>query len=124
MIRRILILLLAFQLVVTSSFAHVIAMPEHCAAPVVQHAHCGEDTAHQDHAEPQPPLEEAAAPGAEEHSEPLGLLHCGASACTDQFGLAMAVALSSDLRRLDLSPAEPPMALQSVLLSHLRPPSA
>ncbi|WP_119840562.1 hypothetical protein [Pseudooceanicola algae] len=117
MLGRFFIILVALQLVVTSAFAHVMPMAEHCAEPVAQHAHCEEIPIFQDQVVD-------VAFETEQQPKPMGLLHCGSVACTDQSGIASAVALHKDFRIADLNPAEPSVALQSVLLSFLRPPLA
>ena len=114
---RFFIILVALQLVVTSAFAHVMPMAEHCAEPAAQHVHSDEvsvlqgqmvDTAFETEKQP----------------KPMGLIHCASFACTDQYGNASAVDLLKEFRIADPNPAEPSMALQSVLLSFLRPPLA
>ena len=48
MLGRIFIILVALQLVVTSAFAHVMPMAEHCAEPAAQHVHSDEISVLQD----------------------------------------------------------------------------
>ncbi|WP_424985796.1 hypothetical protein [Microbulbifer sp. S227A] len=115
MLGRFFIILVALQLVVSSAFAHVMPMAEHCAEPVAQHAHCEQIPVFQDQVID-------ASFETEQQPTPMGLLHCGSVACTDQSGNISAVDLHKDFRISDLHPAEPSMALQSVLLSFLRPP--
>ena len=117
MLGRFFIILVALQLVVTSAFAHVMPMAEHCAEPVAQHAHSDEIFVLQDQM-----LDVAFE--AEQRPKPMGLLHCASVACTDQVGKASAVDMHKNFRIADLNPTEPSMALQSVLLFHLRPPLA
>ena len=117
MLGRFFIILVTLQLVVTSAFAHVMPMPEHCAELVAQHAHSDEISVLQDQMV-------YVAFETEQQPEPMGLLHCASVVCTDQYGNASAVDLHKDFRIADLNPAEPSIALQSVLLSHLRPPLA
>ena len=117
MLGRFFIFLVALQLVVTSAFAHVMPMAEHCAEPVAQHAHSDEILALQDQ------MVDVAFE-TEQQPKPMGLLHCASVTCTDQYGNASVVDLHKDFRIMDLNAAEPSMALQSVLLSFLRPPLA
>ncbi|GAA6189927.1 hypothetical protein NBRC116596_29900 [Litorivita sp. NS0012-18] len=115
MLGRVFIILVALQLVVTSAFAHVMPMAEHCAEPAAQHVHGDEVYVLQD------PMADTAFE-TEQQPKPMGLLHCASVACTDQSGNTSAVDLHKDFRIADLDPTEPSMALQSVLLSFLRPP--
>ncbi|ATG35879.1 hypothetical protein PhaeoP23_01737 [Phaeobacter piscinae] len=117
MISRVLVILVALQLVVTSAFAHVMPMPEHCVEPVAHHMHGEGVSLLQDQVVD-------LAFETEQQPKPLGLLHCASVACTDQFGDASVVDLNKDFRIADLNPSEPRMVLQSVLLSQLRPPLA
>ncbi|KAA8610818.1 hypothetical protein AL037_12125 [Salipiger aestuarii] len=117
MIGRLFIILVALQFVVTSAFAHVMPMSEPCAEPVAQHMHGEAFSELQERADD-------GAFGADRQPEPMGLLHCAGIACTDQFGGASISDLPKNFRRADLTPAEPCMALQTVLLSYLRPPLA
>ncbi|KAA8607719.1 hypothetical protein AL036_09540 [Salipiger aestuarii] len=117
MLGRVFIVLIALQLVVTSAFAHVMPMAEHCAEPAVQHVHSDEISVLQDQ------MVDTAFE-TEQQPKPMGLLHCASVACTDQYGNTSAVDLHTDFRIADLNPAEPSIALQSVLLSFLRPPLA
>ena len=115
MIQRIFVILVAFQLVLTSAFAHAMPMPEHCAAPVAEHRHGEAVSLLQDQVVD-------VAVTTDRQSQPLGLLHCASAGCADQIGNAYIVDVHRGFRVADLKPAEPPVALQSVLLLHLRPP--
>ncbi|QIE44882.1 hypothetical protein G5B38_04710 [Pseudohalocynthiibacter aestuariivivens] len=115
MIGRLIIVLVALHLVVTSAFAHGMSMPEHCADPSAQRMH-GEETSYAQDQGAEVTF------ASEEKSKPLGLLHCASVACTDQFAGNAVPALVKAPRSADLNPAEPQMALQSVFLSQLRPP--
>ena len=118
MLGRVFIILVALQLVVTSAFAHVMPMAEHCAEPAAaQHVHSDEISVLQDQ------MVDTAFE-TEQQPKPMGLLHCASVACTDQSGNTSAVDLHKDFRIADLNPAEPSMPLQSVLRSFLRPPLA
>ncbi|OWU66469.1 hypothetical protein ATO2_18565 [Roseovarius sp. 22II1-1F6A] len=118
MLGRVVIILVALQLVVTSAFAHVMPMAEHCAEPAAaQHVHSDEISVLQDQ------MVDTAFE-TEQQPKPMGLLHCASVACTDQSGNTSAIDLHKDFRIADLNPAEPSMALQSALLSFLRPPLA
>ncbi|WP_106165174.1 hypothetical protein [Tritonibacter scottomollicae] len=117
MLGKFFIILVALQLVVTSAFAHLMPMADHGVEPAAQHVHSDELSILQDQ------MVDAAFE-TEQQSKPFGLLNCSSVACTDQFGNVSAVALHKNFRIADLIPAEPSMALQSVLLSHLRPPLA
>nr|WP_252727264.1 hypothetical protein [Paracoccus sp. C2R09] len=103
------------QLVVTSAFAHAMTTPQHCSLPSAQHSHDAECSA---------PAEQAIQidAGTEQQPMPTGLLHCASVVCTAPFDNAAMVEPRDDVRNADLNPAEPRRALQSVLLSHLRPP--
>ncbi|PLS22376.1 hypothetical protein C0U40_08110 [Amylibacter cionae] len=117
MLGRIFIILVAFQLVVASAFAHVLPMSEDCAGPVAEQMHCEGSTDLQD---------QSGKPDMDSHhnTAPSGLLHCASVTCTEPVAGYLSPVQEMDLRAAELSPAEPRMALQSVIISQFRPPLA
>lgn len=114
MFGRILIIIVALQLIMTSAFAHTMMMPDYCSMPTDQHMQV--DVSGETYAQGDVDL------NVQDQHGPMDLLHCAGSTCTNQMGSEPLAVLSMNFRSADLKHAEPRMALQSVLLFQLRPP--
>lgn len=114
MIGRILVIVVALQLVMTGAFAYTTMAIDHCPSPVSGHVHLVKSP---EHSQPSAKLSDR-----DKSQTPMSPVNCANPSCTDHFGWFRLTAASMDTRSDQVNPVEPRMALQSVIIAYLRPP--